>query len=339
MNKWKPAPRKGAMLSNRSPQLGAGPLAAAVPILIKWGLPFVAWAGGAFVATKIVSSAVPDVPINKGKIGLSSAFIGGGLTSYFLSEGLPEAWRPISYALAVAGVAAGTYLLLTPEEKEDPRTLPGGYVPPAQVVPAYTPAPMIQNFSVFADPRQPNTGGDRRWPYGDQTYEVLVTNKSDKDLTFFVGVSMWVDSDKNLGDNVLIYRTPNVLPVYGRQKVTILRPGIPTEGREKRIDVIVPSFSDIGTKANLTGLRKDVAVQFQFFRQQNDMEPFKVSDAFTISYTLMSFMSGSNGAEFHDELDINHVIGCKKCKRKKRRPENEVGLPTVPLVYPPSDLI
>lgn len=43
--------------------------------------------------------------------------------------------------------------------------------------------------------------------------------------------------------------------------------------------------------------------------------------------------------EFHDELDINHVMGCKKCKRKKRRPEDQFGLPTVPLIYPPSDLI
>lgn len=37
--------------------------------------------------------------------------------------------------------------------------------------------------------------------------------------------------------------------------------------------------------------------------------------------------------EFHDELDINHVIGCKKCKKKKK----SVGpyqLPTVPIVYP-----
>lgn len=42
--------------------------------------------------------------------------------------------------------------------------------------------------------------------------------------------------------------------------------------------------------------------------------------------------------EFHDELDINHVIGCKKCKKKKKN-QQIVTLPTVPLEYPPSDMI
>lgn len=34
------------------------------------------------------------------------------------------------------------------------------------------------------------------------------------------------------------------------------------------------------------------------------------------------------GFEFHDELDINHVMGCAKCKKKKKKP---YGLPGVPL--------
>jgi hypothetical protein len=38
--------------------------------------------------------------------------------------------------------------------------------------------------------------------------------------------------------------------------------------------------------------------------------------------------------EFHDEFDINHVMGCKKCKRKKKNGQ-QFGLPVVPLVYPP----
>lgn len=40
--------------------------------------------------------------------------------------------------------------------------------------------------------------------------------------------------------------------------------------------------------------------------------------------------------EFHDELDINHVIGCKKCRRKKKKPA-PFQLPTVPIVYPASN--
>jgi hypothetical protein len=43
--------------------------------------------------------------------------------------------------------------------------------------------------------------------------------------------------------------------------------------------------------------------------------------------------------EFHDELDINHVIGCAKCKRKKKYPAQPFTLPTVPLIYPASDMI
>jgi hypothetical protein len=42
--------------------------------------------------------------------------------------------------------------------------------------------------------------------------------------------------------------------------------------------------------------------------------------------------------EFHDELDINHVIGCKKCKRKKKNGQ-QVGLPTVPLIDPQTPTI
>jgi hypothetical protein len=37
--------------------------------------------------------------------------------------------------------------------------------------------------------------------------------------------------------------------------------------------------------------------------------------------------------EFHDEFDINHVIGCKKCKRKKKK-SAPYPLPTVPIIYP-----
>lgn len=42
--------------------------------------------------------------------------------------------------------------------------------------------------------------------------------------------------------------------------------------------------------------------------------------------------------EFHDELDLNHVIGCKKCKRKKKN-RQQFGLPTVPLMYPQNHMI
>lgn len=43
--------------------------------------------------------------------------------------------------------------------------------------------------------------------------------------------------------------------------------------------------------------------------------------------------------EFHDELDINHVIGCKKCKKKKKKISQPYQLPTVPIIYPPSGLV
>lgn len=41
--------------------------------------------------------------------------------------------------------------------------------------------------------------------------------------------------------------------------------------------------------------------------------------------------------EFHDEIDINHVMGCAKCKKKKKKPPFE--LPTVPLEQPPSMMV
>lgn len=44
------------------------------------------------------------------------------------------------------------------------------------------------------------------------------------------------------------------------------------------------------------------------------------------------------GFEFHDELDINHVMGCAKCKKKKKK-QNSFFLPNVPLENPPGYMV
>lgn len=330
MTKWKPA-KKVPMLGN-GPRIMLGQIQA-LPVLVRWGLPWLLTAGGIALTSYVATKAVPDVPINKQKIGLAAALGGGGFTAYLLSGTLPDDWKPLAYAAAVAGISASAYFLFSPPEKTDAdRITPTANIKPGEAVPQYTPGPMLQNFLVETDPKQIQTNGAWRQPFGNQTFDVVISNNSNQPFTFFTGVKVY-------GSNqALMYTTPTSAPTYGRTKTTV------APGAQEVVKVTIPKPSDWEGAKNPGS---DTALQFEFFRQQTDPKPFKISEAIPIYYTFASGLEsilGVNRAspivqvEVHDERNPQHVIGCKKCKRKKKNPQ-QFTLPTVPLIYPPSDMI
>lgn len=320
MTKWKPA-KKVPMLGN-GPRFMLGQIQA-LPVIIRWGLPWLLTAGGIALTTYVATKAVPDIPINKQKIGLAAALGGAGFTAYLLSSTMPDDWKPLAYAAAVAGISASAYLLFTPAEGAD-RLTPSAKVAPGQVVPDYTAGTLLQNFVVLDDPKQTQTNGIWRQPFSDQTFDVLVSNESPQPITFFTGAKVYGEN------NTLLYTTPITTPKYGRVKTTL------AAGAQEAIKVTIPSPSNWGGPKNPG---QSQGIEFEFFRQQNDTAPFKVSNSIPIYYTFASGLESILGqVEVHDEMDPNHVIGCKKCRGKKKKSNPIVyTVPTVPVIYPPSN--
>lgn len=339
MTKWKPAKRVPMLGNGLRFKIGQGPLiplevAAAGGLwsgLVTWVLPWLAVSGGIALTSYATSKSLPSVPINKKNIALASALIGGGGTSYFVGQGLSDAYRPWAYAAAVAGIAAGTYLLFsTPDTTEADRATASPQIKPEEVIPKYTPGPMIQDFHVETDPTQDKTAGTWRQPFGNQTFDVFVTNNSNQAFTFFTGVKVY-------GSNqVVMYTSPTSAPIYGRTKTTV------APGKQEVIKVTIPKPTNWNGPLNPG---EDNALQFEFFRQQTDPTPFLISDAIPIYYTPFSGLESILGVnrtspvEVHDEMNPYHVMGCKKCRGKKKKPKPMVyTLPTVPLTYPPGGM-
>lgn len=272
---WKPAPHKAPMLGNGRAQMG---LVAAIPIgwkiLLNVGLPLVIGAGAIALTSSTVKSAVPEIPINKKNIGIAALLGGGGLAGYYLSDMLPEGYKPVGYAIAVAGIASSLYFLFkAPAVGDSAEIIPSHVVTTSERVPPWSPSQMIEVFTVFADPDQPNTGGWRRFP-GDQEYEVIVRNESNQPITFFTGLELY---GRGL---TRIFRSPGPSnPTVGRKKVTLAPSGSP--GASQAIRLTIPENYQ---RQNIIPLYKDLAVNFEFFRQGNDEQPFKVSESFPITY-------------------------------------------------------
>lgn len=321
MTKWKPA-RKTPMIGN-APRVILGQIQAA-PVLIRWGLPWLLTAGGIALTSYVATKALPDIPINKSKIGLAAALGGGGFTAYLLSSTVPDDMKPIAYAAAVIGISGAAYFLFTPSADAG-RITPSGEVSSGQGVPNMSPGVMLQNFVVQDDPKQLQTNGNWRQPFGDQTFDVIVENKSPQTVTFFTGAKVYG------ADNTLLYTTPAVAPTYGRTKTTI------APGGQEAVKVTIPSPNNWGGPKNTDA---SWGIEFEFFRQQNDVNPFKVSNSIPIVYTFASGLEKFLGAtsplrpvEVHDERDPYHVMGCKKCKRKKK--SQPYTLPQANLIYNP----
>jgi hypothetical protein len=260
------------MMGNTGPRLGFAP-AAAVALPFAWkflwtvGVPLVLTAGGIAVGGALVKSAVPDIPINRRSVGRAALLGGGGVAAYYLSDLLPEKWKPAAYIGAVAGISGALYFLFSePGLEPTPNIIPSLTVPPEKQVPKLTPAPMVQAFDIYVDPDQPNTGGSMRWPWGDQEYEVYIKNNMTKEVVFFVGVSITTGGFK------VGYTSPIVDPRYGRKQVTL------PPGKDDIVKVRVPSVFSGGAQ---------LEIGFELFQQGNDARPFRVTDAVPITYTVL----------------------------------------------------
>jgi hypothetical protein len=112
--------QRPAMMGNLHPafraQMGIAP---ALVVAAKWGPTLLLTVGGFAAAAFAAKSAIPEIPINKEKIGLAAGLGGVGITSYLIADVVPEGWRAIPYALAAAGIGSSLYFLFSkPVESE-----------------------------------------------------------------------------------------------------------------------------------------------------------------------------------------------------------------------------
>ncbi len=338
MTKWKPA-KKAPMIGN-APKIHLGQVQAAVPILIRWGLPFIAWAGGAYLATAILSKAVPDVPINKKNLGLASALVGGGLTSYFLSPTISEHWRPAAYAGAVAGIAAGLYFLFqepSPPAPESPaanlakENLPSSCQIPGSQKPNENMAPALSGIRVDLDLEQDKLGGLKRNKYADQDFAFTLRNLTNDTKCFYVGLDVRDVSGNPVTDPDYDSFPSGMSPIgpslYARKQVTLL------PGETKAETLKMPALGSYWSP--VTGF--NTTVQVDLFRNLRDVSPFQQSNVINVVFVppWSAWMGQSTiplvPIEIHDERDPYHVMGCKKCKKKKK--SQPFTLPQANIVY------
>lgn len=273
---WRPALFKPPLLSNYRGQLGNPAVALAIPLgwrlLLNLGLPLVVGAGAIALAGSAVKSAVPEVPINRDNIGLASLTGGGGIAAYYLSDMLPQEYRPIAYAMAVAGIATSVYFLFQP--KGDPKTpgeTPTGglvlppTVPSGQEAPLVSPGWLAQMLTLQLDPRQDRTGGVTRSMLLDQDYAFSVRNQSQQKLAFFAGLDVRDD------EGAVLFRSPALPTLIGRKLFSVPPGGV---------------ISETLTAESINfWLPQTVTVVVQLFRKRDDESPFMESAAIPIKMT------------------------------------------------------
>lgn len=259
------------MLSNGRHHMGQVQLA--LPLLasaLRWAIPFIVVSGGMWLTGETVKKTFPDVPINKENIGLSAILGGAGIASYYFSAILPDDAKSVAYAVAVAGVASSLYFLFAPPKPI--QIVPGSKIEATEQFPQVSPGALGEALTVFVDPMQPNTGGQKRFPWADQEYEVFLKNETKSKRSFYVGAAV-----SGEGSDVA-YRSPKVHPVYGRKLVELAPAG--QNGSEEFVKIKVP---DTEAKAYTP-----TAVWFELYRQRDDdirnPGPFYTSESIPIAF-------------------------------------------------------
>lgn len=138
-------------------------------ILARIGVPLLLTAGAIAGAGALVKSAVPSVPISRKNLGASALVGGAGMAAYFMSDVIPAGWRPVSYALAAAGIAGSVYLLFTDVEEPPPS---GENVTPTK---AAVPGAYAQVAAVFESPRQGSEVEPDFFRVGSHSYTVRIS--------------------------------------------------------------------------------------------------------------------------------------------------------------------
>lgn len=271
---WKATPFKPPMLANSRIQLGV--VAAAAPIgwalVSKIGVPLLIGAGIIAVTGTAVKSAIPDIPINRDKIGVASLVGGGGIAAYYLSGLLPENWKPVAYFGAVAGLALSGYFLFSPVEPKPPESptgasMPRRTVPPEEQVPQAPPGWLSNLLDIKLDPRQERTGGTTRGMFRDQEYAFEIQNYSNATLSFYAGLDIRDDAQG------ILFRSQPEPASIGRKKFTIPSGGTLAE------TLIVPPIN--------FWLPQTITVTVQLFRKRDDAQPFLESEPIPVKMAYL----------------------------------------------------
>lgn len=263
------------MMANGRPQMGVVAVAAPIgwKILLNVGLPLLVGAGAVYATGAAVKSAVPDIPINKKGIGKAALWGGLGAAAYYSAPLFEEKYRPYPYIAAALAVGVAVYSIFQEVPQATTDIIQSKTVSPAEQVPPMTPGPMLDAFTIVVDPEQNNTDGTRRWPSGDQRFEVVVKNNLNKNVTFFVGGEL---SDE---DGKKVYESPLTHPVYERKKITL------GPGKDQAVIITIPSPKDI--MGPIKGSFRDMAFTFNFYRDGTVKTPFRSSDSVSSTFTLL----------------------------------------------------
>jgi hypothetical protein len=267
-------PFKPPMLANSRIQLGF--VAAAAPmgwaLVANIGVPLLIGAGIIAITGTAVKSAIPEIPINRDKIGVASLVGGGGVAAYYLSGLLPENWKPVAYFGAVAGLALSGYFLFSPGEKKPPEqpvsaTILPREVPVGQEVQQAPPGWLSNLLVVQLDPRQERTGGSTRGMFKDQEYAFASRNQSNVKLSFFAGLDIRDD-----GLNSIFRSRPEPTSI-GRKMFAIPSGGTLAE------TLMAPPIN--------FWFPQTITVTVQFFRKRDDLQPFLESDPIPVKMAYL----------------------------------------------------
>jgi hypothetical protein len=266
----RPAPYAGPMLSNgRRAEMGVvGPIMAAVgPILSRLIWPAAIIGGGFLVAPKLAPSLGVDLESLKHSVLLG----GAGAAAFAATPLLPEPVRPLATIAGIAGLAGSLLVLLAPAAEATGAAPPPaptfqpGVAPAGQEVPV-PPVGLQQILAVQMDPRQARTGGLVRTVFGSQDYEFVVRNTDRSPRTFFAGLAVYDDNQREL------FRSFPDLSPWGRIQITVppARGGVPGEAVGKLTAPAVVVFPQA------------VTVEVEGFRTLNEAGPFMRSESIPI---------------------------------------------------------
>lgn len=247
------------------PALGVAPVLAGLGALVLR----LAITGGVLVGTGFALSeffGIASVDI------VPSMVLGGVAATMFFSRDFFKEDSIAQPILAIGGIGAGIASMIvlfsgTAEAVTDepPVIVPPPIVPPEQQIPDLPPGQLALFINAALDPTQPRTGGNTRSLFTEQEFEFSVRNDADRTLSFFVGLTV-VDSDQ-----VEVFNTAPL-----QRKLITLNSG---EAKVERLSM--PNASQFIT------LPQTMSVEVELYRNRDDAQNFRRSDAIPIKFSFI----------------------------------------------------